>query len=139
MKKNTIFFIVAIAGLIFQSCNFGSNKNTSVSTESTDYTSEVLDLTTFKQKMATEEDFILLDVRTPGEVAEGMIEGAINIDVEADGFDEKIEMLDKTKPIYVYCRSGQRSATAAEILVQHGFPIIYDLEGGYLAWSETEE
>ncbi|MBT8219772.1 MAG: rhodanese-like domain-containing protein [Bacteroidia bacterium] len=134
--RNTIFFIVAIAGLIFQSCNFGSPKTTS---ESKEYISEVLDLATYKEKMAEEEDFILLDVRTPGEVSLGMIEGAINIDVEADGFIEKIEMLDKTKPVYLYCRSGQRSETAAGILVEHGFPVIYDLKGGYLAWSGKDE
>lgn len=132
--KNIFFLILTIAGLISQSCNSSLPKS-----ESTDAISEVLDLATFKQKIDEEQNFILLDVRTPGEVSEGMIEGAINIDVEGDGFEDKIEMLDKSKTIYLYCRSGKRSALAAGILVDHGFLELYDLKGGYLAWSEAKE
>jgi rhodanese-related sulfurtransferase len=44
--------------------------------------------------------------------------------------------LDKKKPVAVYCRSGMRSANAANILKEMGFKKIYNLDGGYLAWTK---
>jgi rhodanese-related sulfurtransferase len=60
----------------------------------------------------------LLDVRTPGEFAGGHLDGAVNIDVMAPDFRAQIERLDLPTdgPVYLYCRSGNRSGTAAGIL-----------------------
>lgn len=85
--------------------------------------------------LAESGDGIILDVRTPEEVAFGHIEGASIIDFYDDAFTEKINLMDKTKPIYVYCKSGGRSAQAAEILHQNGFPMVYQLVGGTMAWE----
>ena len=76
---------------------------------------------------------VLLDVRTPDEFAEGHIEGAVNLAVEE--LESRLNELpsDKATPIVVYCRSGRRSALAAEILVKAGYSAIYDL-GGIQNW-----
>lgn len=96
---------------------------------------KVVDVTTFK-KGITKKDVQLIDVRTPAEFKEGYIENAILIDFKAKNFKTKVQELDKNKSVYLYCRSGRRSALASTILKDLGFKEIIDLEGGYLAWSK---
>ena len=79
----------------------------------------------------------LIDVRTKGEVAKGAIEGSQNIDLFDENFDAKIDKLDKTIPVYVYCASGGRSGEAMEIMVKKGFKTVYNLDGGYSAWIKA--
>lgn len=79
----------------------------------------------------------LVDVRTAEEFEEGHIEKAVNIDFLAEGFDEKFDNFHKDQPIYIYCRSGNRSGKAAKILSEMGFETIYDLEGGYLNFEKN--
>lgn len=82
------------------------------------------------------QDVALIDVRTPQEYAQGAIKGAVNIDYfDQELFLKKISALEKSKPVYLYCRSGNRSMKAARQLASLGFEKIYDLAGGYLAWS----
>ncbi|HCK05620.1 MAG TPA: rhodanese-like domain-containing protein [Flavobacteriaceae bacterium] len=82
------------------------------------------------------KEVILVDVRTPEEYAEGFIEGAINIDYfDQQSFIKQISELDKKEPVYLYCRSGNRSMKAARQLVTLGFEKVYDLAGGYMSWS----
>ena len=97
---------------------------------------KVVDVATFK-KGITKKDVQLIDVRTPAEYNEGYIENAILIDYKAEDFKDKIQILDREKPVYMYCRSGRRSAFASTILKDLGFKEVVDLEGGYLAWSKT--
>lgn len=79
----------------------------------------------------------LLDVRTPDEYAEGHINGAINIDVRADGFEDRAAReLSKDLIVLVYCRSGRRSLTAAEILTKLGYKVV-NLKGGIIDWKEN--
>ena len=81
------------------------------------------------------KEVILVDVRTPEEYAEGFIEGAINIDYfDQQSFIKQISELDKKEPVYLYCRSGNRSMKAARQLVTLGFEKVYDLAGGYMSW-----
>lgn len=88
-------------------------------------------------KQGTELNEIqLIDVRTPKEYKEGHIGNAENIDFLANDFTEKIKTLDKSKPVYIYCKSGNRSGKATKALYDAGFNTIYDLEGGILAWEK---
>ena len=64
---------------------------------------------------------VILDVRTPGEVAEGYLEGALFVDFMADDFADKIVELDKTADYIVHCRSGNRSGQAIVIMADLGF------------------
>ena len=77
----------------------------------------------------------LIDVRTLEEFNEGHVQNAQNICVTDADFKEKISKLDKNEPVYLYCRSGKRSAKASEILKEMGFKEIYDMEGGFLEWQ----
>ena len=80
----------------------------------------------------------LIDVRTPEEFKGNHLKGAQNICVTSDDFKEKVKMLDKNKPVYVYCNRGGQSAQAAIALKELGFTKIYDLEGGILLWEENK-
>ena len=96
----------------------------------------VLDVSNYKE-VVVGKDVQLVDVRTPDEYNAGKIDDAINIDYfDQETFKKEFEKLDKNKAIYVYCRSGHRSHESAVILEKMGFKEIYDLKGGYIAWSE---
>ena len=80
----------------------------------------------------------LIDVRTPEEYAAGHIPGAINIDVEAPGFVDKVaERFPSGSNIYLYCRSGRRSTDASKLLEEKGYDVT-DLQDGILAWQKSE-
>lgn len=95
-----------------------------------------VDAPTF-HKLSREKPGIVLDVRTPGEVARGRLPDATVIDISEARFTQKIQLMPKDKPIFVYCASGQRSAAAAEVLLRHGFSEVYNLSGGIGAWSRA--
>lgn len=81
------------------------------------------------------ENTVLLDVRTPGETAGGIIEGAIEMDYRAPDFAEQIKSLDPNKTYLVYCASGGRSGKTCGMLNEAGFDEVYNLKGGYSAWK----
>ncbi len=83
-----------------------------------------------------DENAVILDVRTEGEWNEGIIPGAMHIDIyKGQGFIYKVDELDKTKKYYVYCRSGGRSGQACNIMKQMGFGNTYNLIGGIMEWE----
>jgi rhodanese-related sulfurtransferase len=86
-------------------------------------------------KKITESGVVILDVRTPGEFAEGYIEGAQNIDFQSGNFENEIAALDKNVIYAVYCRSGNRSGQAAKIMHDAGFHEVYNLDGGVIDWA----
>lgn len=87
-------------------------------------------------QLEKDSNAIILDVRTEDEVEEGIIPGAIHIDIyKGQGFIYKIEELDKTKNYYVYCRSGARSGQACAIMNQLGIDNAYNLIGGIMQWQ----
>lgn len=83
-------------------------------------------------------DGIILDVRTPEEHAEGAIPGAVNLDFQGADFAQQLEGLDKAKPVYVYCAKGGRSSKAMAMMQEKGFSAVYNLDGGYTAWAESQ-
>lgn len=84
---------------------------------------------------AYQENVLLLDVRTDGEFAAGHLTGATQINYSASNFEAKVKELDRDTPVYVYCRSGNRSGRAARIMKGLGFKEVYNLAGGILAWQ----
>ena len=87
------------------------------------------------ERLANDDNAVVLDVRTEAEVAEGIIPNAIHIDIyRGQEFINEIEALDKDKNYFVYCRSGNRSGQACQIMEQLGFDNAYNLEGGMLEW-----
>ena len=101
----------------------------------TDSKTKVIDLETLKTE-AIGKDVQLIDVRTTAEYKAGYIDDAIHIDVlKMETFVEEVEKLDKTKPVYLYCKMGGRSKQASKKLEELGFTTIYDFSGGYTAWQ----
>ncbi|MEZ4854808.1 rhodanese-like domain-containing protein [Flavobacterium sp.] len=98
----------------------------------------VADVATF-EALQKENNVQLLDVRTAQEYNESHLKNALNIDVNSDSFTEKASQLDKQKPVLVYCRSGHRSAKAAQQLKELGFTQVTDLDGGILAWKKENK
>lgn len=83
--------------------------------------------------MMEEENVVVLDVRTPQEYAESHIADALNIPNEEIGTKDPELLPDKEDTILVYCRSGRRSAQAAQKLTSLGYTNIYDF-GGIIDW-----
>jgi len=84
----------------------------------------------------TDDNTIILDVRTPDEWAEGIIENAVMINIlDPQSFMTSIEKLDKNKKYYVYCRSGARSGQACQVMNSIGINEANNLSGGILEWT----
>tara|TARA_Y100000385_G_scaffold60347_1_gene58742 strand:- start:25 stop:456 length:432 start_codon:yes stop_codon:yes gene_type:complete len=92
----------------------------------------------FAALIDTEETGLLLDVRTDREFAMGHIRGAAQIDFYRDDFREELAKLNANTPVYVYCRSGNRSGQAAKMMKSMGFKTVYNLEGGIGAWARKQ-
>jgi rhodanese-related sulfurtransferase len=90
----------------------------------------------WKAKLASTEDAVVLDVRTPQEWSEGIIPKAEKIDfLDSSNFMDNIEKLDKSKSYFIYCRSGNRSGQACQIFDKLGFNASYNLMGGMMDWE----
>ena len=85
-----------------------------------------------------ERDYVLVDVRTPEEFAQGALPEAVNISVTDLSFPFEIAKLNKEKPVLIYCKGGTRSARAAVAMKALGFDEIHELDGGYMAWLATQ-
>ena len=83
--------------------------------------------------MKSETDYIILDVRTPREFAQGHIPNAVNVAVETIGSEPPAELPDKNQLIMVYCRSGNRSKTASDALAKMGYTNVVEF-GGINTW-----
>ena len=124
MKQQHILIALLFFGL--SSCN---SQNQSVAA------CKNLDVAAFKAKMA-EPGVAVLDVRTPAETAEGMVQGASQLDFEAANFEAEVDKLDKEKTYLVYCQRGGRSSKACKLMAKKGFKYLYNLQDGYQSWTE---
>ncbi len=77
---------------------------------------------------------VLIDVRSPEEFKTNHIKGAQNINVNGASFEKEVSKLNKKKPVLVYCKSGNRSARATNMMRDMGYTV-YDLDGGLLKWQ----
>ncbi|HIE74499.1 MAG TPA: rhodanese-like domain-containing protein [Flavobacteriales bacterium] len=117
---NKLFAAVSVVFILMSSCTIGQTKND-------------IELDEFEKKMASEK-YLLVDVRTAEEFAEGHIKGAINIDYLAENFSIEIQELELESPVLLYCRSGNRSSKAMKTMKELGFKEVYNLEGGIKGW-----
>lgn len=88
----------------------------------------------FNKTLSSTPEKSLLDIRTDGEIAEGMIPNAQQMEYGTPDFETEINKLDKNKPVFIYCAVGGRSASAVNLFAAKGFKTIYNLEGGISAW-----
>lgn len=117
---------IALALLVFvlASCNGQTQKN-----------SKLIDPVAFKKEIAATPNAQILDVRTPEEYASEHLQNAKNVNWLSADFVANTSKYDKSKPVFVYCKSGGRSHKAAEKLGELGFTNIIELEGGILKWD----
>jgi thioredoxin 1 len=124
MKRmmNKTLVLAAALSLSFFACNSSPKGNE-------------LNPNAFKAGLNDKKDEILLDVRTAGEYNDGHIKNALNIDWYSPDFKEQVGKLDKSKLVFVYCKSGGRSGQAVQMLKGMGFTEVYDLDGGITRWK----
>jgi rhodanese-related sulfurtransferase len=96
---------------------------------------ENINQTQLKEWLSEGKDLVLLDVRSEGEVMEGMIPGAINMNMMSPTFAQDVKSLDTDKEYVVICRSGNRSASAGSFMFGNGFSKVYNLMGGMMSWN----
>ncbi len=122
MKYKSLLYLLLV--LVFASCNGQNSKEI-----------KTIDSKAFAEKMAATPNPQILDVRTPEEFTSDHIDNAKNINWLGTTFVSDVEKLDKSQPVFVYCKSGGRSQKAAEKLNELGFKTIYQLDGGILKWD----
>ncbi|WP_396174014.1 rhodanese-like domain-containing protein [Flavobacterium sp.] len=123
---NSKIISLSLICLLFLSCQGQQTK-----------TVQTVDVTAFAEKLKATDKAQLLDVRTPEEFSSGHIENATNVNWNGDDFVAKAENYDKSKPVFVYCKVGGRSAQAADKLAELGFNEVYNLEGGIMKWNAS--
>ena len=85
-----------------------------------------------------DENFVIIDVRTPEEYAGGHIEKAINLDYYSETFADGLDQLDKEKTYLIYCRTDHRSGEALDMMAELGFREVYNMLGGIVQWEEVK-
>ena len=132
MKSKLLVSLFAIA-LFFVACAQSTNDLTTGTAQ------ESLTLSAIKFKEAIVKPGVqILDVRTAGEYQSGHIQNAFQANWnDSKEFQERIQHLDKTKTVYVYCQAGARSAAAQNFLIEKGYNVV-NLEGGMSSWKMSQ-
>ena len=130
MIKNKISVLVALVIVLLTISSCEAQKNSKEGTIAKD-----LNVSEFKKLVEANPTGQIIDVRTPEEQAQGYVTGAKFVDFFEANFDTEIAKLDKTKPVYVYCKSGGRSGKAMKKMNSMGFSEVYNLNGGMMAWE----
>jgi rhodanese-related sulfurtransferase len=94
-----------------------------------------IDSATLQSLMAAGEDVHLVDIRTEGELAGGVIPNAMHLPMHL--IPMRFSELPEDKEVILYCRSGARSYHACSYLMQHGIDNVANLRGGILAWARS--
>jgi phage shock protein E len=92
----------------------------------------------FKRAMDSIQNEVVIDLRTPEELKQGKIAGAIEIDYFGADYESAISQLDKNKTYLLYCAGGGRSSETAELMYKMGFGNLYNLEGGFNGWVKKK-
>ena len=83
------------------------------------------------------QSFVILDVRTPIEFANGHIENAVNVDYYSETFKNALTRLDHNKTYLIYCRTARRSGHTLDLMKELGFREVYNIAGGITDWKEA--
>lgn len=124
-QLRTMIALVLVGVFTLGACSGGSGSS-----------GETLDAAAFAD-LAESPGTVVLDVRTPDEFASGHISDAVNIDVSAPDFASRVDALDADASYAVYCRTGNRSAVAMQIMQDAGIESVAHLGGGIVAWVDA--
>ncbi|MBL7892062.1 MAG: rhodanese-like domain-containing protein, partial [Bacteroidia bacterium] len=122
--KNRLIIGFAAISLLHNSCTSGQAQNSKTNLPAAEFAEKIKELPAAP----------IIDVRTPGEFSKGHLKNAKNIDWNGNDFEKQISIFDKSKPVFVYCLSGGRSAAAANLMRKQGFKEVYELDGGMMKW-----
>ncbi|MDX5339747.1 MAG: rhodanese-like domain-containing protein [Cyclobacteriaceae bacterium] len=125
---------VLLGTMLFSACS--NSKKESQATEVTTPSATLISLNPeeFSQKSG---NGIILDVRTPEEIAQGKIPGSQGLDFYQSNFLEKASEFPKDSEIFIYCAVGARSQEAANLMISQGYTKVYHLQGGIQAWQRS--
>ena len=123
----TILLILILFGFILPSC--GAQQDQTITALSP---TEAADLI---EKHKGDANFVILDIRTPGEYQSGHLKDATMIDYYSNAFVNDIGRLDREKTYLVYCRSGNRSARSLDLFKKLQFQRVYHLATGIISWN----
>lgn len=126
MNSNKILLLTLLAFFAFTGISLAQSADSAT----------VVSVETFEKMSKKKKKTVILDVRTPEEVAEGHLAEAKNIDVQDELFQQNIEQLNKNKTYLLYCRSGKRTAVAGAKMKAAGFKKVYMMDGGITSWKE---
>lgn len=93
-----------------------------------------MDVSELNDKLGSDKNLVLVDVREQAEWDEAHIEGAIFLPLSE--LEARFSELPKDKALILQCRSGKRSMNAAHFLAEKGYTDLTNLEGGILAWMD---
>jgi rhodanese-related sulfurtransferase len=122
-----ILLFIILFGFILPSCQAKQEQN--ITALSPKEASNLI------EKHKGDFDFVILDIRTPGEYQSGHLQNAVMIDFYSKSFADKIGHLDKEKSYLVYCRSGNRSARSMDLFRKLQFQKVYHLSTGINGWN----
>jgi thioredoxin 1 len=123
-RSKYISVLLATVTFLLSSCTNGQSPTSNQSISAAE----------FSQKLSELQGAPIIDVRTPGEFSQSHIKNAVNYDINNSGFENQIASLDKSKPVFVYCLSGNRSTYAVRFMQSIGFKEVYELRGGMMKW-----
>ncbi len=126
MKSHKILLLTLLAFFAFTGVSLAQSADSAT----------VVTVDTFEKMSKKKKKTVILDVRTPEEVAEGHLAGAKNINVQDELFQQNIDQLNKNKTYLLYCRSGKRTAVAGAKMKAAGFKKVYMMDGGITSWKE---
>jgi len=121
--------IIILLSILMSACGQASNNSSPVPSYNVSIDQA---LTDWQNKSV-----VILDVRTPGEYADGHIPNTMLIPL--DQLPERLNEVPKEKKVYVICRSGNRSAQAVNLLRSKGFTNVYNVTGGMMQWKGPVE
>jgi len=126
-----------VIGLTVTGELFGSRIDNTATTPETQIAEDITaeEAFTLIQENQQNPDFIIIDVRTPEDFAQGHIENAINIDKDSAAFSDYIKALDISRAYLIYCQSGKKSSQALALMAVLDFTEIYNMSGGITAWQ----
>ena len=129
----SIILLFVFGGLFSFACQSGNS-------EATDQINQdilVKDAFQMIEANQTNESFVILDTRTPGEYNRSHIQNSFFVDFSSPSFKTEIEKLDRNKKYLIYCHSGGRSKTTLNMMKKLGFKEAYNMIGGIIAWSKS--
>ena len=133
MKKISLVMAISIT-LLLSACTMNTeSSDTDAQQEKSGVYAQITSAEAMKM-LEEESDYLIVDVRTAEEYAEGHIPDAINVPNETIGDLAEESLPDKEQKLFVYCRSGNRSKQASQVLADLGYTNVYEM-GGMIDWT----